>query len=176
MSAATDLPSLAVLGARVGARLRARGETVAVSESSAGGLVSAALLAVPGASAYFRGGAVLYSRRAGQALLGLTAEDMAGMRAETEPYALLVAGRVRDRHHATWGLGESGAAGPSDSPYGDPAGRVCLAVVGALARSQVIANGSQDRAANMDLFARQLLHLFEQCLMAAPVHDATEAQ
>ena len=164
-----DLPSLAVLGARVGACLRARGETVAVSESSTGGLVSAALLAVPGASAYFRGGAVLYSRRAGQALLGLTAEDMAGMRAETEPYVMLVAARVRDRHHATWGLGESGAAGPSDSPYGDPAGRVCLAVAGsAAAKSQVIANGSKERAANMDLFARQLLHLFEQCLAAAP--------
>ena len=160
----TALPSLADLGARVGARLRERGETVAVSESSAGGLVSAALLAVPGASSYFKGGAVVYSRRAGKALLGMVAADMEGMRAETEPYALLVAGRVRDSHHATWGISESGAAGPSGSPYGDPAGRTCLAVVGAASHSRVVETGSTDRPTNMDLFARHLLALFDAVL------------
>lgn len=162
-----DLPTLPDLAARVASLLRARGETVAVSESSAGGLVSAALLAIPGASAYFLGGAVVYSRRAGRALLGMTAADMAGLRAETEPYALLVAGKVRDSHRAVWGLGESGAAGPSDSPYGDPAGRVCLAVVGATAHSRVVETGRKDRPANMDLFARELLALFAQCLEQA---------
>ena len=160
----TPPPPLAETAARVAELLRASGASVAVSESSAGGLVSAALLAVPGASAYFRGGAVVYSQRARRALLGLTADDLAGMRAETEPYALLVANRVRDIHHATWGLGETGAAGPTDSPYGDPAGRVCLAVVGASSYSQVLLTGSRDRAANMDLFARALLALFEQVL------------
>ena len=95
------LPSLAVLAQRVGAALKERKETVAVVESSSGGLVSAALLAVPGASSFFLGGAVVYSRRAGKALLGLTAADVAGLRAETEPYAVLVAGRIRDSHRAS---------------------------------------------------------------------------
>lgn len=162
--AADLLPSLPALAARVGETLRARGQTVSVVESSAGGLVSAALLAIPGASAYFRGGAIVYSRRAGRALLNLTAEDMIGLRGETEPYALLVAGRMRDSHHSTWGIGESGAAGPAGSPYGDPAGRVCLAVVGAVNLSRTVQTGATDRPANMDAFARHLLALFAETL------------
>ena len=161
----SDLPEpLALIAARVGAILRARGETVAVTESSAGGLVSAALLAIPGASAYFLGGAVVYSRRAGKGLLGLTADDMAGLRGETEPYAQLVAGKARDIHRATWGISESGAAGPVGSPYGDPAGRVCLAVVGDSVALETVMTGETDRATNMDLFARHLLTLFDEAL------------
>ena len=163
----TTLPSLAEIAQRVGAALKERKQTVAVVESSAGGLVSAALLAVPGASSYFLGGAVVYSRRAGKALLGLTPDDVAGMRAETEPYALMVAGKVRDMHRASWGISESGAAGPSGSPYGDAPGHVCIAVVGAASVSKTIATGNDDRAANMDLFARHLLVLFEETLLAA---------
>jgi PncC family amidohydrolase len=161
--------ALPVLAARVGETLRARGQTVSVVESSAGGLVSAALLAIPGASAYFRGGAVVYSRRAGRALLGLTAEDMTGMRGETEPYALLVAGRMRDTHHTTWGIAESGAAGPAGSPYGDAPGHVCIAVVGgAITVSRTIETGDTDRPANMGVFARHLLALFDETLRAQP--------
>ena len=160
------LAPLAVLAERVGAALRARGETVAVAESSAGGLVSAALLAVPGASAYFRGGAVVYSRYAGKALLGLTAADMEGLRGETEPFALLIAGRMRETHRATWGLGETGAAGPSGSPYGDAAGHVCIAVVGATTQSRTVETGLPERASNMDRFARELLALFDATLQA----------
>nr|WP_093169077.1 CinA family protein [Variovorax sp. YR216] len=163
-----DLPALAVLAERVGACLRRRGESVAVVESSAGGLVSASLLAIPGASAFYLGGAVVYSRRAGRALLGLTAADLAGMRGETEPYALLVAGRIRDSHRATWGLSESGASGPSGSPYGDPPGRVCLAVVGATSVAKTIETGGVERATNMDMFARHLLQLFDEVLRARP--------
>jgi nicotinamide-nucleotide amidase len=163
----TTLPSLADIAQRVGAALKERKQTVAVVESSAGGLVSAALLAVPGASSYFLGGAVVYSRRAGKALLGLTPDDVAGMRAETEPYALMVAGKVRDMHRASWGISESGAAGPSGSPYGDAAGHVCIAVVGATSVTKTIATANDDRAANMDLFARHLLVLFEETLLAA---------
>ena len=158
------LPALAALAVHVGETLRARGETVAVVESSAGGLVSAALLALPGASAFFLGGAVVYSRRAGKALLGLTAADMVGLRGETEPYALLAAGRLRDSHRATWGICETGAAGPAGSPYGDAPGHVCVAVVGATAEARTVATGAADRVANMDLFARHLLWLFLQTL------------
>ncbi|MBS0428732.1 MAG: CinA family protein [Proteobacteria bacterium] len=158
------LPPLPTLAHDVAVLLKARRETVAVAESSAGGLVSAALLAVPGASAYFLGGAVVYSRRAGKALMGLTAADMEGMRAETEPYARMMAARVRDAHRATWGLCESGAAGPSGSPYGDPPGHVCIAVAGAATHSRVAATGQAERALNMDLFARELLALFAHVL------------
>lgn len=163
----SDLPSLATLAARVGATLRERGQTVAVTESSAGGLVSAALLAIPGASAFFVGGAVVYTRRAGKALLGLTPADVAGMRGETEPYAELVSSRIRTQLRATWGIAESGAAGPSPSPYGDPPGRVCLSVTGEAAQSRTIETGETDRARNMDLFARHLLALFDEALQGA---------
>jgi len=164
MTDTTALPPLHVLAEQIAARLKARRETVAVAESSAGGLVSAALLAVPGASAYFLGGAVVYSRRAGKALMGLTAADMQGLRAETEPYARMMAARVRDAHRATWGLCESGAAGPVGSPYGDPPGHVCIAVAGAATHSRVRATGRSERPLNMDLFARELLRLFDEVL------------
>jgi PncC family amidohydrolase len=166
MTDQNQLPSLSMLAAGIGARLRERRETVAVAESAAGGLVSAALLAIPGASAFFLGGAVVYSRRAGKGLLGLSADDMVGLRAETEPYATLVAGKMRERLRATWGLAETGAAGPSGSRYGDAPGHVCVAVAGAAASIRTIATGSADRARNMDLFARHLLQLFDEILQA----------
>lgn len=162
------LPPLAAIAARVGALLREGGHTVAVAESSAGGLVSAALLAIPGASAFFIGGAVVYTQQSRRALLGLTETDMAGMRGSTVPYAVLIAGRVRESHGATWGLGESGAAGPSGNRYGDAAGHVCLAVSGPLDATRTIETGTADRTVNMDVFARALLKLFEETLVSHP--------
>ena len=170
-----QLPLLADLALRVATTLRQRGEKVAVAESSAGGLVSAALLAIPGASAYFVGGAVIYTRRAGKALLALTADDMAGMRGETEPYAALIANRTREVHRAMWGIAESGASGPSPSPYGDVPGRVCLAVAGARTAVHTVETGRHDRTVNMDLFARHLLALFDRTLHAQEAPEAFEA-
>ena len=109
-----ELESIAV---RVAARLIERGETIAVAESSAGGLVAAALLAVPGASSYFLGGAVVYTATARQALLAIIPEMMTGMRPASEPYALLLARVSRERFGATWGLAETGAAGPTGNRY-----------------------------------------------------------
>ncbi len=109
--------------AALAARLRARRETIAVVESSAGGLIPAALLAQPGASAYFLGGAIVYTATAREALLGITPADVAGLRSSSEPYAQLLARRVRERLGATWGLAETGAAGPSGNRYGDAADR-----------------------------------------------------
>jgi len=163
----SSLPPLADLARRVADMLRARGETVAVAESSAGGLVSAALLAIPGASAYFLGGAVIYTKAARKALMGLTDADVTGMRAETEPYAKFIAGKVRDNHGATWGLGETGAAGPTGSRYGDAPGHVCVAVVGASSTARTIETGDTNRPANMDVFARQALMLFAEVLDAS---------
>jgi len=144
----------------VGALLTARGATVAVAESSAGGLISAALLAVPGASAYYAGGGVIYTRDARRALLGLP-EDIVTMRAASEDYALIVARAVRARLDATWGLCETGAAGPTGNRYGDAAGHACFAVAGPIERAITLETGDGDRSANMWRFAAAALELLE---------------
>jgi PncC family amidohydrolase len=158
---------LAPAGA-VGARLRARGETVAVSESSTGGLISAALLAQGGASAYFLGGAVVYTLPARTGLLGITPEEMAGMRSASEPYALLAAQRIRAKLGAVWGLSETGAAGPSGNRYGDAAGHSCIAVTGPVEMVRTIETASSDRVANMRVFAAAALALLDAAMAAAP--------
>src|ERR1700690_2588379 len=114
------MKELVAIAERIAARLIERRQTIAVAESSTGGLIAAALLSVPGASAYFVGGAVVYTRGARAAPLGITDKEMQGLRASTEPYALLCARRVREKNGATWGLGETGATGPSGNRYGDP--------------------------------------------------------
>lgn len=152
------------LGARVGLLLKERGETVAVAESSTGGLIAASLLAVPGASAYFLGGAVVYTRRARHLLMDLNKEAVTGMRSASEPYALLLAQTSRRRFEATWGVSETGATGPTGNPYGDPAGHSCLAVAGPVERAITLRTGSADRLGNMVSFACKSLELFEQVL------------
>lgn len=152
------------VAARVAALLAAQGGSVAVAESSAGGLVAARLLAQPGASAFFLGGAVVYTAAAREGLLGILPADMEGMRPSTEAYAGLLAARARERLGADWGLAETGAAGPAGNRYGDPAGHACLAVSGPVARARTIATGSADRAANMDAFATAALLLLEEAL------------
>lgn len=154
--------------ARCGELLKARKQTVAVAESSAGGLVSAALLAAPGASAYFVGGAVVYTLASREALLGITREAMAGMRPSTEPYALLLARALREKLGADWAIAETGAAGPTGNRYGDAAGHTCVAVAGAVEMSLTLETGSDDRVANMRAFARQALELLARALEADP--------
>ena len=144
--------------------LKQRRETVAVAESSAGGLISAALLAVPGASAYFVGGSVVYTGKARMALLGLKREDVAGVRSSSEPYALILARTVRENLGATWGLSETGAAGPTGNGYGDAAGHTCLAVSGPSEMAFTLETGSSDRSANMERFAEAALNLLKSAL------------
>jgi nicotinamide-nucleotide amidase len=148
----------------VGAILKARQQTVAVSESSSGGLVSAALLAVPGASAYFMGGAVVYTQRARTTLLAITEQDMAGIRSSSEPYAQLLARQVRARFGTDWGIAETGAAGPSGNRYGDASGHSCIAISGPIERVITLETGSDDRVANMRAFAGALLDLLSDAL------------
>lgn len=145
---------------RVAALLKDRNETVAVAESAAGGLITAALLAVPGASSYCLGGIVIYTRSAWAALRDFREELLAGARSATEASALVRARLVRERFSATWGIGETGAAGPARNRYGDPAGHVCLAVSGRIERSQTLKTGVNDRLANMHAFAAAALQLF----------------
>lgn len=157
---------------RAGELLRQRGETIAVAESSAGGLIAAALLGVPGASAYFRGGAAVYTSDAKRLLLGLTDEDFALARAATETHARVLARRCRERLAADWGLGETGAAGPTGNRYGDGAGHCCLAVAGLVERAVTLETGKVDRWANMEVFAEAALQLLAEALAAAPTrHD-----
>ena len=144
--------------------LKERKQTVAVAESSSGGLISAALLAVPGASAYFLGGAVVYTAKARMSLMGLPREAVAGMRSSSEPYALLLARTARENFGATWGLSETGAAGPTGNPYGDAAGHSCLAVSGPVEMAFTLETGEPDRALNMDAFALAALRLLGKAL------------
>jgi len=152
------------LATRLGGLLKERKETLAVAESSAGGLISAALLAVPGASAYFLGGAVVYTQVARRALLRVADESVAGIRSSTEAYALLKARTIRTQLGATWGLAETGASGPTGNRYGDAAGHACLAVAGPVERVVTLETGGGDRERNMWAFAQAALELLETSL------------
>src|SRR5262249_20352856 len=124
------MSELTVLGAEIGLLLKAKGQTVAVAESSAGGVMNASLLATAGASAWYVGGAVVYTKIAREQLMGTLREHVKGMRSASEPYAKLLALRVRQRLNATWGLAETGATGPTGNSYGDAPGHACIAVSG----------------------------------------------
>ena len=154
---------LSVLAKDVGGQLKSRKETIAIAESSTGGLISAALLSVPGASSYFLGGGVIYTREARRALLGLT-EDVVTMRAATEEYAAIVAQAIRERLETTWGLCETGASGPTGNSYGDPAGHMAMAVEGPVSISTTLETRTDNREANMWGFAEAALQLLRSSL------------
>ena len=164
----TGMQELIDIATRVGARLKERGETVAVAELSAGGLIAAALLSVGGASAYFvGGGAVVYTRTARRGLLSITDVDMAGFRPSTETYALLLARRIRQRQASVWGIGESGATGPTGNRYGDAAGHCCIGISGPTEVALTLETGSAARVDNMRRFAAAALEALETGLTRA---------
>ncbi len=148
-------------------RLVERKESVAVAESAAGGLISAALLGVAGASAYFKGGVVVYTAVAREGFVGVTAADVGGIRASTEPYAALLARATRERLSATWAVAETGAAGPTGNRYGDAAGHAAIAVSGPRDLTQTIETGQSDRRQNMEAFALAALRLLQRALEGA---------
>lgn len=156
-----DLIPLAEKAATI---LKERRLTIAVSESSSGGLISAALLAVPGASAYFLGGAVIYTRTARELLMDISNDALSGMRPVTREHELVIARNMRERFNASLCLVEHGAAGPTGNRYGDPAGRSCIVIVGEGERDVTIETGSSDRAANMQAFAAAGLKLLVETL------------
>jgi len=162
--AGNAMPALAAMAEAVGHLLKARKETVAVAESSTGGLIATALLAAPGASAYFVGGAVIYTEKSREVLLEVDLARHPGMRPSTEAYALLEASAIRERLGTTWGLGETGATGPTGNRYGDAPGHSCIAVVGPRSRSITLETGQADREANMWRFAEEALALLEQVI------------
>ena len=156
------MQDLLPLAEKLGARLKARGETIAIAESSTGGLVSAALLSVAGASAYFRGGSVIYTHYARAGFLDIPNPLPNGMRASSEPYAALLATTVRGRLGSTWGLSETGATGPTGNRYGDAPGHTCVAIAGPMEAAITIETGSEDRWANMQAFAAAAMRLLEK--------------
>jgi len=160
-------PELAHSAEHVGAILRERGQTVAVAEGSAGGLISAALLSVPGASAYYLGGAVIYTAAAVRAWISGAVDTPPRLRGATEVFAAYLARSAAVRLGATWGLGEAGAAGPPN-PYGDPAGHSWLAIAGPVEATRNILTGLDDRQDNMVAFAAAALGLFADVLADAP--------
>jgi len=155
------------LAANISSLLQARKQTIAVAESSAGGLINAALVGVPGASAYYLGGAVIYTRASRENILGISADEMKGMRSASEPFARLMAARLREKLGASWALAETGASGPTGNRYGDAAGHACIAVSGPVEAVITVETGSTDRAANMREFTRRALSLLEECLRKA---------
>ncbi len=150
---------------RIAAKLKAKNETISVAESSTAGLLSAALLAIPGASAYFLGGAVVYTRQSRAELLGVAEQELTGITPSTEPYALLFARKIRGKLATTWSLGETGTAGPTGSRYGHAAGHSCIAVIGPGGeRSITIETGKSDRLDNMRAFSQAAFDLLEKAL------------
>lgn len=148
----------------LGVMLKEKSQTVAVAESSSGGLISAHLLSLPGASSYFLGGSVIYTRYAGRSFLRVTDEEMEGIRAATTEYAELNATKVRELLGSTWGLSETGATGPTGNRYGDPAGHSCMAVSGPVCKAITLSTGSEDRQDNMVAFSIAALDLFIDCV------------
>ena len=153
------MDELSAVEERVAARLVERRWTVAVCESSTGGLISSTLLSLPGASRYFLGGAVVYTRDARRILMSIPDDAMKGIRSASEPYATLLASQIRQRFSTVWGLSETGATGPTGNRYGDAAGHCCMAVSGPQSAAITLETGSSDRLANMHEFASTALNL-----------------
>jgi len=151
------MQDLIPIATQIAGHLTARRQTIAVAESSTGGLISAALLAVPGASAYFLGSAVVYTREARRILMDIPDADMKGIRSASETYAKLLAAQIRQRFNSDWGLSETGASGPTGNRYGDTAGHSCIGIAGAEARAITLETGSADRVGNMQVFAKTAL-------------------
>ncbi len=158
------MPDLSLMAASVGALLKESDQTLAVSESSCGGLLSACLVVIPGASAYYRGGAVVYTRFAQRGLLQVPDSAMTGIRASSEPYALLNARTVREFVYTTWALSETGASGRTGNSYGASAGHGCIAVTWHVERAITVETGDDSREANMWVFAKAAFDLLEQCV------------
>ena len=158
------MQDLVAIAEQIAAKLIERRQTIAVAESSTGGLISAALLAVPGASAYFLGGAVVYTRDARRILMDIPDDAMKGIRSASEAYAKLLASQMRTRFATDWGLSETGATGPTGNRYGDAAGHSCIGVAGLEPSAMTLETGSADRVANMQVFASTALNFLLQNL------------
>jgi nicotinamide-nucleotide amidase len=148
----------------IASRLIERKETVSVAESSTGGLIAATLLAVPGASAYFLGGSVVYTLPSRKAFLDIPRIAVTGMEPLSEAMVAVFAEAARRKLGATWGIAEMGAAGPTGTRYGHAAGTSVIGIDGPVRSTRVVKTGSGDREQNMYAFAAAAMELFLQAL------------
>jgi len=160
------MKDLVAIAEKIAAELTARKQTIAIAESSTAGLISAALLAVPGASAYFLGGAVVYTRQSRRLLLDIPDAALDGMRPSTEPYALMMARHTRERFGSTFALAETGATGPTGNRYGDPAGHSCIAIAGSSDVAMTLETGRLERLDNMHAFTATALNFLLKTISA----------
>ena len=158
------MSQLSEVAASVGALLKETGQSISVAASSCGGLISAALVAIPGASDYYVAGSVIYTRVAQRGLLLVPDIAMEGLRASSEPYAQLNARTTRQALNTVWGLAETGASGPTGNRYGDNYGHACIAVAGPVEKVITVETGDPDREANMWVFAQRAFALLEECV------------
>ena len=147
--------------------LRNTQATVAVAESSTGGLISAALVAIPGASEFYVGGSVVYSLPSRRELLRMRRADVQGIEVLSEAMALRFAEHARAQLDTTWAIAELGVAGPADSPYGHPAGTCVIGVAGPRTASLRIDTNSNQRENNMWRFADEALQVLRREVTAS---------
>lgn len=152
------------LAMEISSLLTPRVQTVAVAESTTGGLVSAALLWVPGASRYYAGGGVTYTLNSRTALAGVPAEAYANYQGTTPEMLLQLAEAMRERLGAIWCVAESGLAGPTGGRTRRPPGRTTVAIAGPDSNTEVLETGIDDREENMVLFATFALQRFRDTL------------
>ncbi len=158
---------LTPLGTQVGTLLKARGQSIAVVNGATGGLISAALLAMPGASAFYRGGGVIYTLKGRRIVLDHEPGSLRGLTSATEAYALAQARLIRERYSSDWGIAETGAAGPGVHPLGVASGTSAAAVVGPdFEAALIVETGTEDRFANMISFTRNALELLKSGVSA----------
>ncbi|MEX2326418.1 MAG: CinA family protein [Pseudomonadales bacterium] len=142
-------------------------QTVSVAESSSGGIISASLLAIPGASAYYRGGSVIYTLPSRRAFLDISKDRVDGLKPLSEEMAAVFAQAARIKLDATWGIAELGAAGPTNGRYGHDAGTSVIGIDGPVSITTEIQTGTSDREANMWSFTEAALSLFQKALEAS---------
>lgn len=161
MSANRELAELALPAATL---LKAANQNIAVAESSTGGLISAALLAVPGASDYYLGGSVVYTLESRRHILGIRRADVEGLDPLTEAMVARFADKAREQIGATWGIAELGVAGPTPAAYGIDAGLSVIAVTGPKTLTTTVNTGHNDREENMWAFTAAAMALLEAVL------------
>jgi PncC family amidohydrolase len=155
--------------------LLSRNETVSVSEGACGGLLSAYLIARPGASQFFDGGRLIYSLKSRLKTSGWNSEQIKSYTGPSEQVALKMARNMRIEFGSTYVLSETGYAGPSANVSGvenmsiteDDAkvGMVYLGISGPNRNySCEMFSGSTDRSTNMQLFAQYSLQFFLETL------------
>ena len=150
---------------RVGQLLVERGWRISLAESTAGGLISAALLKVPGASRYYEQGVIAYTRAGKLETLGMPAELYTERGSVHREAVKAMAEGVRRLSGAQVGVAESGVAGPGTGRSGLPIGTVWAAVVTPERELQRELHLPGDRIAIMEAIVDHVLEMLDEVLV-----------